>query len=142
VTRRTSSALRQSFELELGLVIGPTEGDGLSDEDYELGWHYHGARILEEYVGPFATRPWGWWAFEAGEPMPAGRDAERSGWSNWVNRDDELAALRERTNEARLRIGTSRERVSGGALGLTPEAFSVDARAVELLERVEGKLRD
>jgi hypothetical protein len=72
VTRRTSPAFRRDFDVELGLVIGPVEGDGLRDEDLKLAWHYHGRRLLERYVGPAATRPWGWWAFEAGEPMPGG----------------------------------------------------------------------
>jgi hypothetical protein len=56
-------------------------------------------------------------------------------------RDDDLATLRERANEAKTRIGTDRERVSGGALGLSPQAYSVDRRAVELQERVKAALR-
>ena len=43
-------------------------------------------------------------------------------------RADELAALRERANEAKLRIGTTRERSSDGV--------SMDARVVELFETV------
>ena len=48
-------------------------------------------------------------------------------------RADELEALRERANEAKLRIGTPRERISGGGL---PHGVSVDVRAVELFEDV------
>jgi hypothetical protein len=39
-----------------------------------------------------------------------------------------------------MRVGTPHERVSGGSLKLSPQAYSVDARAVELLERVEAAL--
>ena len=141
MTRRTSPAFRRDSDVELGMLIGPVQGDGLSDEDLELGWHYHGARLLEQYVGP-ATRPWGWWAFEAGEPKPDGREAEAVRLAELGELDDEeLATLRERANEARLRVGTGRERVSGGALGLSPQAYSVDRRTVELQERVKAALR-
>lgn len=140
MTRWTSPVFRRDLDLELGLLIGPTEGDGLDHEDYELGWHYHAARILEEYVGPAATRPWGWWAFKADEPMPDGREGEAVRLAELGELDDaELAALRERANEARLRIGTDRERVSGGSLK-TPGAYSVDGREVELWEAVEAAL--
>jgi hypothetical protein len=44
--------------------------------------------------------------------------------------DGELAALQERANEARLRIGTSREVLSNGD--------SLDRRAVELFEAVRA----
>ena len=72
---------------------------------------------------------WGWWAFVAGEDMPHGQYAEsvRLGELGELSADD-LAALRERANEARLRIGTPRERLSNGV--------SVDARAVGLWEAV------
>jgi hypothetical protein len=49
-------------------------------------------------------------------------------------------ALREAANEARLRIGTDSEHSSGGWRG-TPGAVSVDARDVEMWERVEAALK-
>jgi hypothetical protein len=52
---------------------------------------------------------------------------------------EELAALREEANEARLRVGTDAERISGGGRN-TPGAVSMDAQAVELWERVEAAL--
>jgi hypothetical protein len=45
----------------------------------------------------------------------------------------ELAALRERATEAKLRVGTDRERLADGR--------SVDARAVELWDAVRHRLR-
>jgi hypothetical protein len=54
--------------------------------------------------------------------------------------DEELAALPEDANEARLRIGTDAERIFGGWRN-TPGAGSMDAQAVELWERVEAVLR-
>jgi hypothetical protein len=46
-------------------------------------------------------------------------------------RPDELAAVRERANEARLRVGTAAERISGGRRD-SSGAVSMDARAAEL----------
>jgi hypothetical protein len=46
-------------------------------------------------------------------------------------RPDELAAVRERANEARLRVGTAAERISGGGRD-SSGAVSMDARAAEL----------
>jgi hypothetical protein len=51
----------------------------------------------------------------------------------------ELAALHEAATEARLRIGTDSEKISGG-WRQTPGAVSMDARDVELWERVEAAL--
>jgi hypothetical protein len=47
----------------------------------------------------------------------------------------ELAALRERANEARLRVGTPAERISGGN---RESGVSVDAAAVALWDRVSA----
>jgi hypothetical protein len=73
--------------------------------------------------------------------MPPGGDAQALRLAELGELTDaELAALRERATEARLRIDTGRERVSGGNLG-SPGAVSLDRRAVELFERVEEALR-
>jgi hypothetical protein len=58
----------------LALLIGPTEGDGLSDDDLQLGWRLHGAGLMEDHAAPAGTRPWGWWRFVAGRG-----DASRAG---------------------------------------------------------------
>ena len=132
---RIALGIDLSMELVLALLIGPTEDDDLTDEDLELGWRYRGEQIMEDYRGVLGTRPWGWWKFAAGEEKPAsdrGAEAVRLAELGEL-RADELAALRERANEAKLRIGTPRERVSGGGV---PHGVSVDVRDVELFEAV------
>jgi len=54
-------------------------------------------------------------------------------------RPDELAALGEGATEARLRVGTPRERISGGN---RESGVSVDAAAVALWDAVELASRD
>jgi hypothetical protein len=84
------------------------------------------------------------WAFEAREPQPWNLD---TGWADETVRlaelgeltAAELAALHEAATEARLRIGTDSEKISGG-WRQTPGAVSMDARDVELWERVEAAL--
>jgi hypothetical protein len=116
-------------DLQMGLLIGPVAGDGLSDEDLAVAWWVHRDELMA-YDRITATRPWGYWRFEIGEEMPSGgckvqtlRLAELE-----LLTDDELAALREKANEARLRIGTPAERLSDGT--------SMDQRDVELFEAV------
>jgi hypothetical protein len=120
-------------------MIGPTDHDGVTDEELEIGWRIHGAELMGYHrIG--GTRPWGWWVFEAGENKPRGgpevetvRLAERGAIT-----DEELAALREQANEAKLRIGTPAERISGGN---SETGISVDRQCVELFQRVEAALR-
>jgi hypothetical protein len=50
---------------------------------------------------------------------------------------DELAALREEVNEARLRIGTDSERTSGG---WRKHGVSLDQQTVDLWEAVESAM--
>jgi hypothetical protein len=147
---RVTRAIALDSDLRLALLLGPVRDDGLADADLELGWRYYGGQIMREDVGPAGTRPWGWWRFVAGEERPRriwnpetrrseGIAAEAVRLAELGElRDDELAALRERANEARPRIGTPHERIAGGSLKRSPRAYSVDARAVELLEAVEA----
>jgi hypothetical protein len=51
---------------------------------------------------------------------------------------DELATLRERANEAKLRVGTDAERISGGG---REHGVSLDQQAVELWKTVEAALK-
>jgi hypothetical protein len=97
------------------------------------------------------TRPWAWWVFEAGEEQPSpvwdsetrqwrGRATRPCGWSSLGELTDAgLAVLREHANEARLGMGTRAERISGGWRDMAG-AVLVDAKAVELWERVEAAL--
>ena len=117
----------------IDLLMGPTDAPGeLTVDQLEVAWELERERMLREYRGPAGTRPWAFWWFNLGEEMPHDWAAEAVRLAELGElRDDELAALRERANEAMLRIGTTRERVSGGGL---PHGVSVDARAVELFE--------
>ena len=125
------------FDCRLSLLIGPVQG-GPSDNELRLAWELLGTELMADDRGRVGTRPWGFWAFEVGEERPAGgcaaetvRLAELG-----VLRPDELAALRERATEARLRIGTPRERISGGN---RQSGVSVDAAAVELWAAVQDR---
>lgn len=101
---RVARPIALNFDVHLALLIGRVEGDGLSDEDLRLAWHYHRGKLVDEYSGPLGSRPWGWWAFEAGEEMPC-REVEPLRLAELGElRPEEVAALRERANEARLRV--------------------------------------
>jgi hypothetical protein len=102
---------------------------------------------MEEHGGgPHGTRPWGWWRFEIGEDPPrpdeAGvtdhRELEAVRLAELGElTSHELAALDEQANEARLRIGTDSERLSGGG---REYGVSMDQRDVDLWEAVERAL--
>jgi hypothetical protein len=84
--------------------------------------------------GPPGTRPWAYSVFDLGEEKPQdGSDAEAIRLAELGElRPDELAALHERANEAKTRIGTPSELLSDGK--------SLDRRCVGLYERVEDAL--
>ena len=120
---------------DIDLLMGPTDAPGeLTIDQLEVAWEIERERMLRDYRGPAGTRPWAYWWFDLGEEMPDdwGAQAIRLAKLGELT-DAELAALRERSIEAGLRVGTGRERVSGGGLS---HGVSVDARAVELFEAV------
>jgi hypothetical protein len=89
-------------------------------------------------AGLVGTRPWALWAFDLGEERPRSRHAEAVRLAELgVLAPDELAALEEAANEARMRVGTPREHISGS--GST--AVSMDREAVELWDAVRGARR-
>jgi hypothetical protein len=132
----------------LTLMIGPSSVDGFTEAELEFGWERHGRELLEGNTRPGA-RPWGWWRFVAGEDQPRDR------WNSEIGQvedygletirlaelgelsDDELAAIRERANEGRARIGSDDERISGGWRN-TSGAVSLDVQAVELCNAVQA----
>ena len=102
---------RVGLRLHLALAIGPTEGDGLPSMICGSAGDTTETGCCAEHRS--CARPWGWWAFEAGEEMPLKRDEETLRLAEFGELTDvELAALRERANEAKLRVGTDREHVS------------------------------
>jgi hypothetical protein len=122
-----------TFDLLLGPVDWPGEA---TVEDIELVWMLRRDEVM---AGPHGrgdgTRPWAWWAFEAGEERPDGdREPVRLAELGELTAE-ELAALREEANEARLRIGTESERISGG---WRKYGVSLDQQAVDLWETVES----
>jgi hypothetical protein len=123
-------------------MVGPTEHDGFTDEDLEVGWRLHRERAMGRLLP--GTRPWGWWQFAAREEMPHPADpvdgelraveAVRLAELGELTAE-ELAALREEANEAKLRIGSDAEHISGG---WRKHGVSLDAQAIELWEAVRG----
>ena len=130
------------------LLMGPTAG-GPTAEELEVVWALRKDEIMATHRRD-GRRPWAWWAFELGEEPPterwnpgAGPGGRIEGAGDETVRlaelgeltADELAALREGANEAKLRIGTDSERISGG---LRKHGTSVDQRAADLWEAVRA----
>lgn len=64
--------------------------------------------------GQCATRPWAYWRFDIGEEVPRGSDAEAVRLAELgLLRENEITALAERANEARMRIDTDAEHYGG-----------------------------
>jgi hypothetical protein len=101
--------------MTMELLIGPTRGFGPTVDDLGVAWALRADDIMSVHDGRAGTRPWAYWAFDLDEAKPSGWDAEavRLAELGLLGRG-ELAALRERANEARLRMGTDKERISGG----------------------------
>jgi hypothetical protein len=126
----------------LDLTMGPTDAPGeLTVEQLEVAWEVERDSLMDHCrrnPNP-GWRSWGWWQFEAGEEMPRGRDAETLRLAELGElRDDELAALQERANEARLRVDTGGERISAFRTDFEQRP---DRDAVALHARVEAALR-
>ena len=125
----------------LDLMMGPTAG-GLTIAELEAAWELERDTLMDHARNSSTPgrRPGAWWEFEAGEEMPRERGAEAIRLAELGElRPDEVAALRERANEAKLRVGTAAERIS--ALGTELEQRP-DRDAVELYEAVEAALRE
>jgi hypothetical protein len=95
----------------LGMMMGPTPRESV--EELECAWAVHGERLMSSYAQPARAgcRPWAWWRLEAREEPPDGMDAQAVRLAELgLLRRDELAVLRERATEARLRVDTDDER--------------------------------
>ena len=124
--------------MTMELQIGPVEGFGPTVEDLELAWELRGDDVMRDYGGPAGTRPWAYWQFDVGEPKPVGWGAEAVRLAELgLLEAAELAAIRERANEASLRVGTPRELIAGGN---RESGKSIDAERVELGESVRRAL--
>jgi hypothetical protein len=117
-----------TLDLLLGRSTEPTE------EQLELAWEAYGEEIMGNNQGRGlpGTRPWAYWRFELGEDRPDGDDAAIRLAELGLLRDDEIAAIAERANEARMRIGTAAEHHGPN--------YWPDRDAVELHEAVKRAL--
>ena len=111
----------------LDLILGPHE---LTEEELELAWEAYGREELSLDRGLPGTRPWAYWKFELGEDPPDNEPVRLAELG--LLRDDEVAAIAERANEARARIDTPAEHHG-------PNCYP-DRDAVELHEAVKRAL--
>jgi hypothetical protein len=125
-----------SIGVTIDLILGPHE---FTEEQLELAWEAYGEEMMRNNNagrGLPGTRPWADWRFDLGEDPPDGDDAAIRLAELGLLRDDEIAAIAERANEARRRIGTAAEHYGG--IGGT---YRPDRDAVELHEAVKRALR-
>jgi hypothetical protein len=125
----TSSADR-IFDLELDLLIG-SRGE-FTEAEPERGWRVDGRELTEgARARSGCWRPWGWWRFEAGREEPCRAEEVVYLAECGELTDAEVAAIAERANEARIRIGTPAEHCGG-----TDGSYRPDRDAVKLHEAV------
>jgi hypothetical protein len=118
------------FSVTLALIGGPTEG-GLTEEQLKLAWEaYGGDDLMLKRPG---ARAWAYWKFEVGEEPPDDDHEPIRLAELGLLRDDEIAAIAERANEGRARIGTGAEHYGWGG-------YYPDREAVELHEAVKRAL--
>jgi hypothetical protein len=121
------------IEATLALMLGP-RGE-LTEEQLELAWEAYGDDLAMGKPGCRGlpgTRPWAYWRFELGEDPPDGDGAAIRLAELGLLGDDEIAAIAERANEARMRIGTPAEHYG--------ESYWPDREAVKLHEAVKRAL--
>jgi hypothetical protein len=149
--------LRRDLEIEvpdrldatIELIIGPCV---LSEKQLEVAWEAYGDEITGWQHRADASRPWGYWRFVLGEEMP------RPHWNPEAHRmeekhaetirlaelgeltDEEVAAIAEKANEAKLRVNTDSEQIGGGNRD-SPGAEFPDREAVELYEAVTAAIK-
>jgi hypothetical protein len=114
----------------IDLIMGPTEGE-LTEDELELAWEAFGREDLRVFnPGCPGTRPWAYWKFELGEDLPDNEPVRLAELG--LLRVDEIAAIAERANEARMRVDTPAEHYG-------PDCHP-DRDAVELHEAVKRAL--
>lgn len=152
-TRKLTSDQRLDLLHGPGFVYSPRPAF-LSASERREAWELHREELIAEVSKRRpGDRPEAWWQFEAGRPehlteYPLDREAGitieqhadavdeyaiepiRFVASRGELTLEELAALAERANEARLRVGTDAEQIGSGGVD------KVDRRAVRLYEAV------
>ena len=138
MSRVRANGVDLTTELELCLTIGPAPlWDDFTEEDLEVGWRIHGAKLMQGWEFRDASRPWGWWVFEQGEdppPLEPGAKELRLAQLGEIT-DDECAALAKRAIEAKAKLDTGVESYvatgEGGRINFEQEAISLWERVRE-----------
>lgn len=118
-------------EIGFALRIGPTAWEGFTEQQLALAWQAYGEEILSDCAGIPGVRPWAFWKYELNERRPEGSGAEAVRIAELgLLRDDEIAAIAGRANEAKARIGTDAE--------YRGPSYWPDRDAVELHEAVQA----
>lgn len=113
----------------LELIIGPTEGK-YTEEQLEVAWRANREEVLADLSTGRSVpgfRPWAYWKFELAEEPHQDHEPIRLAELGLL-RDEEIAAIAERANEARARIGSTAEHVTA------------DVEVVKLYEAVKRAL--
>lgn len=138
--------IRRDFKVELPneadsmleLILGPCQ---FSEKQLGIAWEAYGEEVMGWQRPGDPWRPWGYWRFVLGEAQPRPRDAETIRLAELGElTDKEIAAIAEKANEAKLRVDTDGERISGGNRD-TPGAGFPDREAVELYEAVTAAIK-
>jgi hypothetical protein len=104
-------------------------------DQLRVAWSIERERLLEGFPDPVrpGLRPWAYWRFDLGEDEPPEHDKRVVRLAELgLLSAGEVAAIRERADEAGLRIGTDREHYS-------PNSHP-DRKAVALWEAVQAAL--
>jgi hypothetical protein len=134
----------ERLDIYLDLIMGPH--GRFTEDQLRIAWEVERDNFRSGSRAHLADRYWGYWKFELGEEPPSDGDLMLP-WSQAVRLAElgdlsagEIAALRERANEARARIqkGWHHERIS--ALGTDCERWA-DREAVEGWRRVKEALK-
>ena len=152
---RTEEARRKDDEL-FALMLGHVGSVFASDEECRAAWVKRREEIMAR-DWPTGHRPWGWWAFEAERPkhlvsltevldFEGTQDEEAEALDEYKTEPvewmaahghltaEEIAAITEKANEARPRIGTDSEHIGSGGVD------RADQRAVKLYEAITAAL--
>lgn len=101
----------KDIDLTFDLILGPTEG-WVTEEQLELAWGAYGEEMMRHNGAGRSRpgmRPWAYWKFELGEEQPENDQEAIRLAELGLLRDDEIATIAERANEARMRVGTAAE---------------------------------
>ena len=97
-----------SVQLVFALLLGPVADCPYTEAQLRSAWEVRRDEWLSRPRRP-GFRPWAHWWFDIGEDRPKDDAAATRLAELGLLREDEVAAIAERANEAKLRIGTATE---------------------------------